>query len=379
MNRRTQGPIRACAWVAAILAASGCASTQSETTGAAAPEPVAEAAAVKTLAPNPVPAAAAAPNAAAFPPAPAPTPMDPNAAARLVDQAASKPGGVAIDGLASFTLNDALGRTETTCSSPRKNNGRFVLIVKQWHPAPSVDTVPKSPGRERDLLKGIPQAENQIAIYKMLGNWINQGLLRTVLVEGCGYGISRGFETRYNGWNLRGLEKRAGRPDYDSVITHVGLKLEAKLGSAVDTVCADSDELIRAHDLAFSDARGVAGFLSRLEGVGDDDPKAKPHLASVIDIYRLPPGTTVPQAVAQLKAELKDVISRVQRGFEERNKIMVRKILGAPARPMALVVGGAHAPDLKSRLEKAGVACAIIEPKGYRGEDDELLAKLLAL
>lgn len=288
-------------------------------------------------------------------------------------EGASKPVN---SNLGPLTPSDALGRVTDSCASPRKNNDRLVLLIKQWHPAPSVNTVAPVTGRERDLLKNIPQAENQIAIYNMLEGWVSRGLLRHVLVEGCGQGIGRGFETRFNGWNLRGLERRATLPDYASVITHVGLKLEAKLGPVVDTICADNDELIKAHSLAFSDARGVNGFLGRLSGANSDDPIARSYLTSVIDIYRLPPSTTIEQAIAQLKTEMNEVIGRIQRGFEERNKVMVRRILDTPARPMALVVGGAHAPDLKARLEKEGVACAIIEPKGYRSEDDALLEQL---
>lgn len=345
-------------------------------------DPVAEAAATKALAPNPVPEAVAdepetagiAPNPV---PRPAPTPMDIKAAAKLADLNLSETPATPVEGMSSLTLHSALGRVESTCSSPKKNNSRIVFLVKQWHTAPGVNTVPKVTGRERDLLKGIPQAENQVAIYRILETWVGSGQLRTVLVEGCSQGISRSFESRFNGWNLRALERRSRQPDYASVITHAGLKLEAKFGQGVDTVCADSDELIKAHNLAFSDARGVTGFLSRLEGLNDEDPKAKPYVMSVIDIYRLPPSTSVAQAVAQLQTELKDVIGRIHRGFEERNKVMVRRITSGPARPMALVVGGAHVPDLKARLEKEGVACTVIEPAGYRSEDDELLGRLM--
>ncbi|MCM2280719.1 MAG: hypothetical protein NDI61_02600 [Bdellovibrionaceae bacterium] len=394
MNRRLSAAFLLLACGMSSLQNLGCASSQTTTAGAPSAattpdlslsdsSPSDTEAAQKALRPNPVPEAVAAPKLARTPIPLIPKPANPEAAARLADQDAPKGNTTPIQGLATFSLSDAHGQIAETCSagkkdSPKKDNGRFVLLIKQWHTAPGVNTVPKVAGRERDLLKSIPQAENQIAIYRMLENWIGQGLLRHVLVEGCGYGISRGFETRFNGWNLRALEKRAGRADYAAVITHIGLKLEAKLGPVLDTICADNDELIKAHNLAFSDGRGVAGFLTRLNGASDTDPKARSYLSSVIDIYRLPPSTTVEQAVTQLKTEMKDVIGRIQRGFEERNKVMLRKILSSPARPMALVVGGAHAPDLKARLEKEGVPCAVIEPNGYRSEDDELINQLLS-
>jgi hypothetical protein len=340
-----------------------------------------EKAAASRLSPAPVPEAA--PSVAtplAEGPLPEAPPPDPAAAQVLADKTMQPGNDSSVTGLPTFQINSELGRVESTCATKGKGNGngngRFVLLMKQWHLSPNQITKPNVPGTERQLNKKIPQAENQIALYRMLETWISQDSLKTVLVEGCSRGISRGFETRYNGWNLRALEKRAADADYASVITHLGLKLEAKLGPVVDTVCADSGELIRAHNLAFSDARGVAGFLSRLEGASSDDPKVRTYLMSVIDMYGLPPSTTTTEAITKLRGELKDVINRVQRGFEERNKLMVRKAMSGPARPMALIVGGAHAPDLKARLEKEGVGCAVITPVGYRSEDDELLSKL---
>lgn len=288
-------------------------------------------------------------------------------------------GTTAIDGLPEFHLSSSLGRVIDTCQptkakAPRKDS-RLVLILKQWHTSPGINTVPARPGGERAQHPNLPQAKNQTALYQLLDEWISTGLLRTVLVEGCEYGIARGFERRFNGWNLRALEKRATEPDYAAVITHLGLKLKAKLGPLVEVECADDDELIRAHDLAFSDARGVAGFLGRMAGKSGDDPVARDFLARVIELYGLPPTTTVEEGVTRLREEFKSITERINNGFSQRNQVMLRHALRAPSRPLALVVGGAHAADLKERLEKANAPCVVIEPVGYP-ENDALLPAL---
>jgi len=301
---------------------------------------------------------------------------------RMADQSLDGKQELAIASGRNLTLNTQLGRVSETCQvSAGQKGSRFVVIVKQWHLAPSVQTSDVPAEKLRDFNRKYPQAENQIAIYRMLENWVSLGQVKTVLVEGCQNGINRAFVERFNGWNLRALERRAQEADYASVLTHVGLKLEAKLGPIVDTVCADDDLLLRQHGLAFSDARGVVGFWTRLASAkSESDPSIRPYLMSVIDLYRLPPDTSIPQAKLRLKTELKEVINRIEAGFAARNQIMVNRALRASSSfPIILVVGGAHASDLKSRFEKSGVACAVVEPSGYPEKDDELLTSLRQL
>ena len=247
---------------------------------------------------------------------------------------------------------------------------------------PSVNTT------DIESSKKLPQYANQTAIYEQLNSWISAGKLKTIIAEGCG-GQSTShsnseatFKTdvHFNGWDLAALKAASTSENYDSILTSVPLKLEAKYGDKIHTLCGDDEALIKKNSLAFSDARGELGFLTRLEQNQNNPDRAKLYLDGVIELYRLPAGTTIAQAITRLKSELQKSVDQVEQGIQKRNEHLVDVISSAPRDSNIVVVfGGAHASGVESLLEKKQMNCTIVEPSGYQDDEDQLLQKLKEL
>jgi hypothetical protein len=280
----------------------------------------------------------------------------------------------AVAGSAGLFASPELGSVVAQCKSISDTSrpGPHIWLMKQWHADPGIDT------RDSVHAKDLPQAANQTAIYRQLDRWISNGLVKTVIAEGCAGELTRESKAKFNGWTVQDLEKGATKPGFDEVVTLVPLKLEAKYGTRLRTLCGDEDGMIRAHLRAFSDVRGTYGFLSRLIQHKADPERAKTYLEGVIELYKLPPTTTSEQAIERLKKELREAMSRLNVALERRNDQLMATIQRAGKEPVAVVYGGMHAAGLIKRLESAGVGCSVIEPAGYRNDEAALLEQLEA-
>jgi hypothetical protein len=245
---------------------------------------------------------------------------------------------------------------------------KTVWLIKQWHLGPSVDT--------KNHPEKTPQEMNQTAIYKQLNQWIQKGELTEVIAEGCAGELTEKSELKINGWDIPALKAELKNPNYPNIVTSVPLKLEAQYGDKLLSQCGDDEGLIKESNLALSDARAAIGFAGRLQQMDPNSSAGQSYLKSVIEIYKLSKSTTLAQAQKHLKQELKAAIMKFEAGTEKRNQKVVEAIQAAKAKNIAVVFGGIHADGIKVLLDKAHIACQIIEPVGYQDNEAELLKKL---
>jgi hypothetical protein len=283
-----------------------------------------------------------------------------------------------------FDLDSSLGKEVSVCQKgPGGLPGGRVWFFKQWHLAPSVNT------SDIEKSKGLPQYANQSAIYNQLNTWISLGKVKTVIAEGCGgektpqktTEMTQKTDAHFNGWDMASLKSHlVPAKTYDKILTSIPLKLEAKYGDKIHTLCGDDEALLKKNALAFSDARGELGYLGRLEHYKNDPERAKLYLDGVIELYHLPAGTTSAQAVSRLNTELEKSVNEAEQWIQKRNEHLVDVISAAPRdSDIAVVFGGAHASGVEALLEKKGMNCTIVEPVGYQDDETQLLQKLKEL
>ena len=269
----------------------------------------------------------------------------------------------------SLELESSLENKVVASCKPTASK-KHVWLFKQWHLSPSVDT--------KDFAKAaaLPQAKNQTSIYQQLDRWITDGKLSFLVAEGCTGELTADSNLTFNGWTGQMLKAEASKAHYAEIISNVALKLEAKHGETLKTLCGDDPALLKENSLAFSDARGALGFLTRLDQHKNDPARAKNYLAGVIEIYKLPKTTTIQQALARLKKELKSSLSRVQSAIKKRDAMAFQGLKQLTSPESAIVFGGLHTKGIVALLEKNGVNCTVVEPAGYQNSENELLEQL---
>jgi hypothetical protein len=261
------------------------------------------------------------------------------------------------------------GQAVLECRHPVEGSVH-VWIFKQWHADPSIDT--HDPAKARAL----PQAANQTAIFKQLDRWVGAKKIKTVVAEGCSGELTRASKTKWNGWTVQDLMPVANGPRYDEIVANVPEKLEAKYFHSLHVLCGDDDALIRAHLLAFSDVRGAYGFLSRLVQYKEDPAQARKYLDGVIEVFKLPPSTTLEEALTRMRSELSRSMARLHAALDKRNEKLLSVIQSSKDKEIAVVYGGLHAPGLVSLLEGKGIGCTVVEPTGYQNDEAELVKQL---
>jgi len=258
--------------------------------------------------------------------------------------------------------------TLSTAGNPSGAGGSSadVVLIPQWHLAPNTDTVVSS--------ANLPQGENQHAIYRQLVEWAENGSVKNVIVEGCEGEITDGFKDRFNGWTLEDLQKLSPER-LDGVMTHVGLKLKAKVGSRVRVVCGDSKDLIRKHLLALSDLRGYLGFKLRIEEFAGDIKKRAEYVATVRDLMKMPADSDEIDVMAKLDENMREKFKEFNDILHQRDAFFVTK--AKSLEPVeAIVIGAIHIEDLQKQLNEAHLATAKFTPKGLLGDEAELLAEI---
>lgn len=246
-----------------------------------------------------------------------------------------------------------------------------VIVVPQWHLSAQTNTQVSS--------ANLPQAENQRAIYRQLTDWAENGAVKTVIVEGCEGEINDSFHERFNGWTLADLEKLSAE-QLDNTMTHVGLKLKAKVGRKIKVVCGDSNELVKKHQLILSDLRGFVGFKIRIEEFANDIKKRADYVATVRDLMKMPADSDEIDVLAKLDEQLRLKLKEFNEILHERDAVFVAKAKAeqgpASKTPEAIVIGAIHTDDLLKQLDEAQLSAVTFTAKGLRGDEAELLNQI---
>lgn len=249
-----------------------------------------------------------------------------------------------------------------SCEAPE--GAKKVLLIKQWHLAPT--TITKS------FKEKYPQERNQTAIYKQLNEEVKGGRLDLIVAEGCSGEINEDFKVSFNGWDLESLRGQAQTRGYEKIVTHVPLKLEARHGDKLLTICGDDEALIQEGNMRMSNLRGWVGFRSRLSETGDPE-KVKLYAETAASLLKEPKETPVDQLQTKIKEKVKEELDLFAKSLTARNEHFVKALEGREFKQAAIVIGGLHANDLKNKLQVAGFACDVLEPPGYNREDENLI------
>ncbi len=273
-----------------------------------------------------------------------------------------------------FLQKGALLATSTQygkLSDASSKSATDVVLIPQWHLSPTTDTTSSS--------AGLPQSENQRAIYRQLIEWVESGQVKTVLVEGCEGEVQDGFSDHFNGWSLADLQKLSAE-QLDNVMTQVGLKLKAKVGSKVRVICGDNLALIKKHQLILSDMRGLLGFKIRIEQFKDDLKKRADYIATVRDLLKLSVGTDDSTVISKLDDELRQKLVDFNQVLHERNELFALRAQSRDATPItAIVIGAIHIRDLDRQLQDAKLTTQTFTPTGLAGDEGDLLSQIQTL
>lgn len=250
-----------------------------------------------------------------------------------------------------------------TCKAEK--GAKTVWLIKQWHLAPKTVT--------KGFKEKYPQEKNQTAIYQRLNDAVKKKKVQLVVAEGCEGEIDGDFKTAFNGWDIEALKKQSQSRGYDRIVSHVPLKLEARHGDKLKTVCGDDEDLIQEGNLRISNLRGWMGFWARLSEYKEDDEKSKLYAEAAADLLKVPKDTNVAELKTKIKERVKEELDLFQKSLAARNDSFVKVLKESEYQTAAVVIGGLHAKDLREKLEAAGLACEVYEPAGYRAEDEALI------
>lgn len=270
--------------------------------------------------------------------------------------------------LLSLLLSTASAKGMMSKLSSCKNLGKeapSVMVVKQWHLPPK--TITKGFPKER-----YPHEKNQSAIYIALVDKMKSKKLDLVVAEGCEGEINDDYATVFNGWDLASLKKIAQTKSFQRTLAPIAMKLEARFGDKLSTMCGDDEKLIQEGNLRLSNMRGWGGYYSRLSEKGDPE-KTKPFAESAAALLKESKDTPVEQLIPKIKEKLKAELEAFSKSLTDRNDLFVKALQAQPFKNAAVVIGGLHAEDLKTKIEAAGFNCDVWEPTGYAREDEQLI------
>lgn len=259
------------------------------------------------------------------------------------------------------------GKTIHTCKAA-KADVPTVHFFKQWHLSSGVNT--------RENQSQFPQTRNLESIFLQLDQWVKNRKITAVVAEGCTGTLDHTSDFKVNGWTIRELVKSSSKTGFAKIPTSVPMKIEARFGSGIITLCGDEAELVREQLLAFSDAIADAKYLSKIVPNRKDPEKIRSYLDDVTGFLKIPKDTSVDGVIASLKEDFQKTLIRVQAAIDNRNRNLVSTIVSSQKKQIAVVYGGMHAEGVKTLLEEKGMNCRIIEPVGYQNDEAELLKQL---
>lgn len=240
-----------------------------------------------------------------------------------------------------------------------------VLLVKQWHLSPGVDT------SDVEKSKALGPYENQKDIFLHLENLIETKQINLIVSEGCEGEIDQNFKTTFHSWNLDNLRAQIDNKNFADIMAPIPLKLKAKYPE-LKVLCGDNDKLIKDNLRAFSDIKGFLGFYNRLiEAKSKSQEKYYLYLDKLQELF----------SEFEIKAPIKFTLRKATEALSEfemliykRNDSFLNAISSAKQDKIAVIIGGLHVDDLKSKLKNFKVE--VYEPKGYRDDEQALLRTL---
>ncbi len=241
-----------------------------------------------------------------------------------------------------------------------------VTIIKQWHLSANEST------RDFEKAQNLPQASNQLEIYRYLDTLLTERGRLTLIVEGCdeASSVEESFKL-VNGWKLEELRAIARHSDFYKILVPVPLKLKLRHPTQVTTLCGDSAELIRQHQLSVSDAKGFLGFYLRLKTQGS---------GAKFDAYHRALEEVLKQKVADPLAVSRELalknIVRFEELVLERNALFLKHLVQRRLESPVIVVGGLHAQDLMAQLTAAGIRTQVLEPENYPTTNEQIASEL---
>jgi hypothetical protein len=187
-----------------------------------------------------------------------------------------------------------------TCALVNDTKAPTVVILKQWHLPPSVNTKTMPGGGQ-----ALPQAKNQKEIYEQLSAWVNDDEVDSVIAEGCEGEITPTFKEAFQGWSYADLDAHKKDKTYPDILSHAVLKLKVSYPAEVHALCGDSLNEIKKSQVALSDSRADIGYFSKLSENQNNPAKLKPYLDGAIESYQLKRDATVGDVEKAVALDLK--------------------------------------------------------------------------
>jgi hypothetical protein len=255
---------------------------------------------------------------------------------------------------------------QTSCSRPK------LTIIKQWHLSSNTTTT------DIEQATHLPQFENQKEIYQYLKEKITKNNKQSLVVEGCEGEITQDFLLNFNGWDLQKLKAETHLPQYDKIMTQIGIKLKAKFPDA-RILCGDSLDLIQKNGLAFSELRGHLGFLTKMINAKNlnQEEVFKKYSDEYLKLY---PGESA-NVISDAKFNTEKYLKMVEDLIALRNDVFVKKAIEElnNQREVVIVIGALHFKDLKEKLKKNKLAFFEYIPQSYDQNEDDLLSRFKTL
>lgn len=230
--------------------------------------------------------------------------------------------------------------------SANASDKKKVALLPQWHLRAKQKILDLNEARK------LPQYSNQLSIYLVIKEWVEEKRVDVVVAEGCEGEITKDTNLNFNGWNYWSLFGRKDLDDYQDIMTHIPLKIEAKYQDKVKTICGDSLELIKKHQLILSDMTGATGYLYRLKQYREkgDTKSFERYKKSYEGLVK----KKLKYPIAFIDKKLKELEKQEKQMLIERNKKFVEVINYSKANKFAIVLGARHMKDLEQRLKDAG-------------------------
>lgn len=253
----------------------------------------------------------------------------------------------------------------SSCSQTQHKNPNQVIIIKQWHLSPNINTFNVLDSKE------LPHYRNQRDIYDQLVELVlSSDDPVTVIAEGCESGkvIDQSFTSSFNGWNTGNLGLHTDKEHYPDILTSVPLKIWTKYPDQVKALCGDNESLAKRNLQDLSEAKGYLGFHFRLEESKDNPHKFNSYLRALEESEQK-------KIVDPFKFTDEKALENVRnfwKGVSERNLSFVSLTMAHLNESPVIIIGGLHVKDLVKQLEDRGVEVRVITPKGYPENSEDL-------
>ena len=251
-----------------------------------------------------------------------------------------------------------------SCSRP---SGK-VSVFKQWHLAPNIDTT------NTDKAKTLPQFESQVALYRSVEALVKRGEFDIILSEGCDQSESPPFQSTFNGWDVRKLKLAKEFPHFENLLAPVAMKVFVYYPKeSVEVLCGDSSELIKKHQLAFSDLSAFLKYFQKFQTLPETSQQYQQYLSGLRSTF---PKENITNPIEFVRKRGLKALADFEFYLKQRNKVFVKLAHEHPDKKIAIILGGSHALDLERRFKRQGRPVEVFTPKGYPPEKNKMFENI---